>query len=106
MLDFKKGRTRIMALEAVGELLEFVGRIVFKFLNEAFVEILCKGTGHILCKPFNKNVDPDGALVFCVGFVFWICVVLLGFDLYEFIQIDKCLDAGGRVEPSTTNCIK
>jgi len=93
-----------MALEAVGELLEVVGRFLFRILNEALIEFLCKGTGYFICKPFKPTVDPDGFFVFLIGFVFWLAVVLLGFQAYEFIQIDSCLDAGGRFDDQLQQC--
>lgn len=95
-----------MALDSVGDLLEVVGRFLFRILNEVLIEFLCKGTGYLICKPFKSNVDPDGFLVFSVGFVFWLCAVILGFHVYEFIQIDKCLDAGDSFDYSNNKCIK
>lgn len=95
-----------MALDAVGDLLEVVGRFIFRILNEALVEFLCKGTGYLICKPFKSDVDPDGFLVFAVGLIFWVGVAILGFYLYEFIQIDKCLDSGGSFDYTSNKCLR
>jgi len=95
-----------MALDSVGDLLEVAGRFLFRILNEALVEFLCKGTGYLICKPFKSAVDRDGFLVFSVGFIFWVGAVLLGFNLYEFILIDRCLDSGGRFDYPSNKCLK
>ena len=76
------GSTLNMALDAVGDLFEVVGRFLFRILNEVVVEFFCKGTGYLICKPFKPNVKPDGFLVFSVGFIFWCSAVMLGVHIY------------------------
>lgn len=78
-----------MAFDAVGDLLEIVGRFLFRILYEVLIEFLCKKTGYSICKSFKSDIDPDGFAVTAVGFIFWGGVILLGFYLYDFIQIDK-----------------
>lgn len=102
---YEHGSNFNMALEAVGDLLEVVGRFLLRILNEVLIEFLCRGTGYLICKPFKSNVDPDGFLVVAVGFIFWLSAIILGFHLYEFIQIDQCLDAGGSFDSSKNTCL-
>jgi hypothetical protein len=95
-----------MALDVVGDFIEVAGRFLFRILNEVLVEFLCKGTGYLICKPFKSNVDPDGFLAFAVGFIFWLAAVILGFQLYEFIKVDQCLDSGGSFDYANKKCVK
>ncbi len=53
--------------EVAGGVLRFIGRM----LLDVVFELLVKGVGYLICRPFKHNIDPDGALVILVGFVFW-----------------------------------
>ncbi len=59
----------------MAEILEGLIKIVFRFFIEFVVEILIKGLGYLICRPFNKNVDPDGLLVTVVGLLVWTSLV-------------------------------
>lgn len=52
----------------------------FRFIGQLFIEIvldfLIRGLGYLLCKPFKKDVNPDGALVAVVGIVCWVIVAV------------------------------
>lgn len=95
-----------MVVETIAEGLSTVGRFVFRILCEVLIEFLCKGLGYQLWKPFKPSINPDGALVFITGVVFWLLVFCLGYQVYEFIGIDSCLDAGGRYDYHTSICEK
>lgn len=94
--------------EIVGELLapvfKFIGRILF----ELFFELLIKGAGYLICRPFKKNIDPDGFLVVVVGLVFWVGVGFSAVYITDFIQqknaIDRCLNAGERLSEDSSLC--
>ena len=68
-------------------------------LLEVALEFLIRGPGHLLCKSFKRNVNPEGALVVLVGIAFWAIVAVGAWFIYqevsEFVAIDKCLDSGG-----------
>lgn len=51
-------------------------RIVLWVAVEIIFEILIKGLGYIICRPFKK-VDIDDRLCAFVGIVAWIILVLL-----------------------------
>ena len=94
-----------MALESLGELLEVAGRFVLKMLNEVLIEFLCKGTGYLICKRFNRQIDPDGFMVFVVGAMFWLVLIISAYQLYVFIEADACLDSGGHYDQIANQCI-
>lgn len=93
-----------MVVESIAEGVSAVGRFVFRILCEVLIEFLCKGIGYMLWKPFKPAVNPDGALVFITGIAFWLLVILLGYQVYQFIGIDSCLDAGGRDNYYSSAC--
>jgi len=71
--------------EIAGELLGGLLRLVGRFFLEVVIEILIKGTGFLICKPFNKRIAPDGIIVVFFGFMFWILIGYLSFLLYRYI---------------------
>jgi hypothetical protein len=95
-----------MVVEAIAEGLSAVGRFIFRILCEVLIEFLCKGIGYMLWKPFKPSVNPDSALVAVTGIVFWLLIFFLGYQVYEFIGIDSCLDSGGRYNYNTSACEK
>jgi hypothetical protein len=65
--------------EVAGGVLRFIGRI----LLEGVFELLTKGVGYFICRPFKRNVDPDGGLVVFVGLSFWVAVGGIGYAVYR-----------------------
>lgn len=65
-----------MALEIVGDLLEGAVRLVGRFLAEFVFEIFIRGTGYLLCRPFQRRIDADGVTVVVVGLAFWLLVAV------------------------------
>ena len=61
--------------EIAGELLSFLGRILMQFFVEIVFEILVKGVGFLIVRPFNRNINPDSALVIVVGIMFWLSLI-------------------------------
>lgn len=84
-------------------------RVVGDFFLEVVLEFLIRGPGYWLCKPFKKDVDPDGGLVLLVGGAFWAIVAVGGWLIYrevsESAAIGKCLDAGGVFDRALQKCI-
>ncbi len=74
--------------EIAGELLGFIGRILLQFFVEIVFEILVKGVGYLIVRPFNRNIDPDGAVVIVVGIVFWLSLIGGLWIGYQEIQPD------------------
>ena len=86
--------------EAAGELLKFVFRIIV----EIVFEILIKGTGYAIVRIFKRRVNPDGPLVVFAGLLFWAGIIYLGCYIYEFMQVDSCLDSGGQYDYEVEEC--
>jgi hypothetical protein len=51
--------------EIAGEVFGGALRIIGRVLAEIVFEICVKGLGYLVCKPFYRTVNPDGALVCC-----------------------------------------
>ena len=87
------------AIEFIGVIARFTGRMV----TEILIEFLCKGVGFLICRIFNRNVDPDGLIAFVTGFVFWILVSVFAFAIYDYFLLSEaakhCLDSGGIFTP-------
>ena len=62
-----------------GAIFKFIGRIFVEFI----FEILVKGLGYLICRPFNKNIDPDGLTVAIVGLLVWGCLVGGGIHFFS-----------------------
>ena len=93
-----------MVVETIAEGLSAVARFVVRILSEVLIELLCKGVGYRIWKPFKPAIDPDCVLVFLTGLAFWLVVFVLGYQVYEFVGIDSCLDTGGHYNYSSSLC--
>lgn len=92
-----------MPVEIVTDLLSNA----FRFLiAEVVLGFLIQGPGYLLCRIFNKSVQPDGMRSTIVGLLFWILVGYLSYSIYQFVSVDACLDSGGRYNYDTTLCEK
>lgn len=97
-----------MAIDELGfGLLAAIGRFIAWIFVDILMEILIKGLGYLLCKPF-KTVDFDGITSFWVGLIGWLVIAAIGFavwsSLSKQIGIDICLDSGGRYNYTTCSC--
>ena len=93
-----------MVVETIAEGLSVVARFVVRILSEVLIEFLCKGMGYRILKAFKATINPDGALVFFTGLAFWLVLFILGYQVYEFVGIDSCLDTGGHYNYSSSLC--
>jgi len=95
--------------EIAGEFLIGSLRFIGSIIAEVILELLVKGPGYLICKPFRKDIDPDSAWVVFVGLVFWVLVATGGYFTYthisEAIAVDKCLYAGGAFDYQTQQCV-
>lgn len=86
-----------------GAIFRFLSRIFF----EVIIEILIKGLGHFVCRPFKK-VDIDSAAAVIVGLITWVIIIIMVILTYDWlsksISIDSCLDDGGRYNYETSIC--
>ncbi len=93
-----------IAAEIVSPILRFFAQI----FGELILEILVKGLGYLICRPFSKRVDTDGAIVIVVGLFAWAGIIYAGFLGYEywleFWAVDACLDSGGRFDYENQTC--
>ncbi len=94
--------------EVAGELLSGLFRILGNMFVEITLEVLLKGLGYLICRPFAKQINPDGLVVLLVGVVAWILIV---YGLYfgaEYVahqlDIDSCLDRGGKFNYENDSC--
>jgi hypothetical protein len=82
-----------------GEIAAGLLRLFAWFFVEVVLEVLVKGAGYLICRLFNKQVNPDGFPVIFTGLFFWGLIGCLGYVGYLFvvqqIAIDSCLDFGG-----------
>ncbi len=58
----------------IGAILRFFGWL----LLDVIVEVLIKGFGYLLCRPFKK-VDPDGFAALFVGILTWVIIIVAVF---------------------------
>lgn len=63
--------------EIISELISLIGRFLLHVAIDIVFEILIKGVGYLILRPFSRPVDPDGAAVVLVGLAFWITIVVV-----------------------------
>ncbi|GLQ30914.1 hypothetical protein [Litoribrevibacter albus] len=90
--------------EIVGDIFSGVFRFIIRIFADVILEILIKGFGYLIYRPFNKHVDPDGLKVTLVGMVAWGILLFGGYKVMSFLEIDRCLDAGGSYNYQLKEC--
>ena len=60
--------------EIIGEVAVGAVKAVLRFLVEIGFEILVKGTGYLIVRPFSRRADPEGLLVVLVGLAVWMAL--------------------------------
>ena len=94
-----------IAGEVVGGVLRFVGNLILDFVPE----LVLRTPGYLLCKPFKKDIDPDGTLVVCVSLAFWLVIGIAAWLIYQQLSatlaMDRCLDSGGAFDRQLQQCI-
>ncbi|WP_444942479.1 hypothetical protein ACJJI3_11130 [Microbulbifer sp. ZKSA004] len=86
-----------------GAIFRFLGWLLF----EVTIEVLIKGLGYLICRPFKK-VDIDGAFCIVMGLIAWVVIlisVMLVTDwVSKNIEIHSCLDGGGHFNYQSSVC--
>ena len=90
--------------EIVGEVFSGIFRFILRFFADIIVDLLIKGAGYLIYRPFNKDIDPDSFRVIMVGLVAWALIIFAGYQFMTFIEIDSCLDSGGRYNYQLSEC--
>ena len=74
-----------MPHDIVGEAFGGILRLVARIFVEIVFEILIRGTGYTLIRPFRKDTDmADGACAI-VGVLAWVVIVVGGYALYHYL---------------------
>ncbi|WP_372865451.1 hypothetical protein [Spongiibacter sp.] len=71
-----------IAGEALGGALRLLGHV----LVELVFEVLIKGLGYALCRPFCASLNPDGWRVTVVGLLAWVALALIGYSVYSHMS--------------------
>ncbi|MGX9418189.1 hypothetical protein ACWU4D_12640 [Vibrio sp. WJH972] len=93
--------------EIAGGVLKVVTRALGWILFEFVLSLLIRGLGYFICRPFKK-ADIEGGAELIVGVIAW--TVIIGFAYYtyphvvEFLDVDRCLDGGGRYNHEIELC--
>lgn len=68
--------------EIAGEVITPIFKFIARIFLEIFVELLVRGLGYLICRPFSKKIEPDDFLVLLVGLVSWGLIIgLISFIL-------------------------
>ena len=94
-----------MPAEIISDTLLGFVKIIGRIFTEVILEVLIKGAGYFICKPFNPTIDSDSIWVTITGLIFWIIVITLGVYLYDFFILDSCLDSGGKYVEALNKCL-
>lgn len=93
-----------IASEVLGSVFRFVGHM----LLDVVAEVIVKGPGYLICRLFNKNVDPDGMRVVVGSILFWVALGTGAWaawgEFSEAADMDRCLDAGGAYDDQLRQC--
>ena len=66
--------------ELISELGSLIGRFLLHVALDLVFEILIKGAGYLIVRPFKRSVDPDGIVVVITGLAFWLTVGAVAFS--------------------------
>jgi hypothetical protein len=69
-----------IAGEVLGVILRFLGELFLQIV----VELVVKGPGHLICRQFRRDANPDGGLVIFVGLLFWVVVAGAVYAAYSY----------------------
>ena len=90
--------------DIIGGFLRFIWRVFV----EIVVELLIRSVGYAVCRVFSKNVFHDSVRVLVVGCICWVLIILFAVYTLPFvskqIDIDTCLDRGGRFNYEESTC--
>ncbi|CBL46572.1 hypothetical protein HDN1F_29890 [gamma proteobacterium HdN1] len=94
--------------EIAGEMLGGIFRLLASFFVDVVLEVLIKGLGYLICRPFSKRLNPDGLVALAVGVIGWaaiICGLYFGAAyIAQQFDIDACLDQGGSYNYASEHC--
>lgn len=95
--------------DIAGEVLSGILRFLGEIFLQVIVEILIRGPGYLICRVFDRRIDSEGIWVFLAGILFWVFVGFGGHYVYkqatQFLDEDRCLDAGGSYNEETKQCL-
>ena len=94
-----------MPSEIVGEVFFGFFKMISRIFSEVVLEILIKGAGYIICRPFDSIIDSESVWVAVTGLIFWITLIFIGITLYDFYIIDSCLNSGGKFSEELDKCL-
>lgn len=67
----------------IDAILEGTGSILRYFIIEIVIELLIRGLGIIITKPFSKTVNPEGWLVLVVGVIGWSIIIASAIWIFQ-----------------------
>ncbi|WHI45935.1 hypothetical protein ACJJIE_11560 [Microbulbifer sp. TRSA001] len=86
-----------------GAIFRFLGWVLF----EVIIEVLIKGLGYLICRPFKK-VNIDDAFCIVLGLIAWVVILISVMLVTDWVSkntdIDSCLDDGGRFNYQSSIC--
>ncbi len=68
--------------ELVFELIAPIGRFLVWLFVEVLWELLIKGAGYLVVRPFKRDVTLDSGIVLVVGFALWILVAAVAYRVF------------------------
>jgi hypothetical protein len=75
-----------LVLELAGEVLGGVLRFIGSILLQVVFEILIRGVGYFICRPFKRKIHPDSITVGVVGIIFWVGVGGVVYAIHRQMQ--------------------
>lgn len=67
----------------IDSILEGTGSILRYFIIEIVIELLIRGLGIIITKPFSRKVNSEGWSVLVVGVIGWSIIIASGIWIFQ-----------------------
>ncbi|RYV01229.1 hypothetical protein SOPP22_12535 [Shewanella sp. OPT22] len=91
-------------MDVIFEALASTFKFVFRFLVETIVEVLIKGAGYLVVRPFTKKVNSDSFLVVLTGITFWVLLFVSSIYGFRYWEASNCIALEGAFNHQTKQC--
>ncbi len=73
-------------IELLLELIAGLSRAIANVFAELVLELAIRGPGYLICRKFERHIDPDSAWVVVSGIMFWAVIGCAAYYVYSYVM--------------------